>query len=136
MQPATLALTAQRWVPFVYAIDFEGFDLSAATFAMQVRLYRDAPNQPIINLTNAAPQAEGISVKVATVDGVTTSSVQIRINETTIENTLPFTVDENYRPSRIEPDVTLVWDLVISGPGLGKARWLQGSFIIEGGVTQ
>ena len=28
MQPASLTLRAQRWVPFVYTIDFADYDLS------------------------------------------------------------------------------------------------------------
>ena len=134
--PGRLDLTAQRWTPFVYVIDFEGYDLSSATLALQVRLYRDAPFDPMISLTNAAANAEGLSVSVSATDGVPTSSLQIRINETTIEGTLPLTVDEDSRPSRTSPDVSLAWDIVISGAGLPKSRWLEGQFTIKGGVTQ
>ena len=127
--PGRLDLTVQRWTPFVYQIDFEGLDFTGATMAMQVRLYRDAPGDPLINLTNAASNAEGLSVSVATVSGVTTSTVQIRINETTGESLL-------LNAGKPGDDITLVYDLHITGGGLPKSRWLEGSLIIRAGATQ
>ena len=127
--PGRLDLTVQRWTSFVYQIDFEGLDFTGATMAMQVRLYRDAPGDPLINLTNAASNAEGLSVSVATVSGVTTSTVQIRINETTGESLL-------LNAGKPGDDITLVYDLHITGGGLPKSRWLEGSLIIRAGATQ
>lgn len=127
--PGKLDLTVQRWTPFVYQIDFEGLDFAGATMAMQARLYRDAPGDPLINLTNAASNAEGLSVSVANVGGVTTSTVQIRINETTAESLL-------LNAGKPGDDITLVYDLHITGGGLPKSRWLEGSLIIRAGATQ
>ena len=131
--PAKVDLVAQRWTPFVDVTSIEGFDLSSATFAMHVRLYRDAPGDPLIALTNAASNAQGISVSVATVEieGVEmpVSSPQIRINETTLEALL-------LAASGPGQDVTLVYDLHITTTGLGKVRWMEGSFIIKAGATQ
>jgi len=124
--PARVDLVAQRWTPFVDITAIEGFDLSAATFAMQVRLYRDAPGSPLLSLTNAASNAQGVSVSVAEVDGQDVSSVQIRINETTLESLL-------VNPGE---DVKLVYDLHITTAGLGKVRWMEGSFNIRAGATQ
>ncbi|HYC66636.1 hypothetical protein [Brevundimonas sp.] len=131
--PARVDLVAQRWSPFVDITAIEGFDFSAATFAMHIRLYRDAPGDPLVALENAASNAEGISVSVATVDveGVETvvSSVQIRINETTLETLLLGSAGAG-------KDVALVYDLHITSTGLGKVRWMEGSFTVRAGATQ
>ena len=127
--PGQLDLTVQRWTPFVYQIDFEGLDFTAATMAMHVRLYRDAPGAPLISLGNAAANAEGLSVSVATVDDTTVSTVQIRINETTAEPLL-------LNAGKPGDDVRLVYDLHITGGGFPKTRWVEGALIIRAGVTQ
>lgn len=127
--PGTLPLVAQRWTPFVYTIDFEGIDFTGATMAMQVRLYRDAPGDPIISLVNAASNAQGLSVSVVTTEGVPTSTVQIRINETTLEAIL-------LNAGLPGADVKLAYDLHITGGGFEKTRWVEGDFIIRPGATQ
>lgn len=127
--PGHLDLVVQRWTPFVYQIDFEGLDFTGATMAMQARLYRDAPGAPLIDLINAAANAEGLSVTVATVDGVPASTVQIRINETTAEGLL-------LNAGAPGDDVKIAYDLHITGGGLPKTRWVEGSLIIRAGATQ
>lgn len=127
--PGKLDLVAQRWTPFVYVIDFEGYDFTSATFASHVRLYRDAPGDPLVALANAASNAEGVSVAVATVDSVVTSTVQLQINETTLEALLLSAAGPG-------TDVKLVWDIHITGGGLAKTRWLEGTFTIRAGATQ
>lgn len=145
MTPGVLDLVAQRWVPFIYVIDYPFVDLSAATFAAMGRLYKDAPGDPLFSLANAASNAEGVSVSVSTVDGyeidgqtydgVTVSSVQFRINETTIEGILPFVVTSGIPNRKAGNDVSFAWDFVITGGGWPKHRSLQGEFAIEGGAT-
>lgn len=127
--PGHLDLVVQRWTPFVYQIDFEGLDFTGAAMAMQARLYRDAPGAPLISLVNAAANAEGLSVTVTNVAGVPTSHVQIRINETTAEGLL-------LNAGAPGDDVKLVYDLHITGGGLPKTRWIEGSLIIRAGATQ
>jgi hypothetical protein len=129
MTPARGDLTAYRWAPFDETIPFEGVDFTGGTFAMEVRAYRDSPAS-LLTLAMANPQ--GISVTVATSNGLPTSNVRIRINEATIEALLPFPA------SGVEPgqSVDLVYDLVITTSALGKRRWLEGAFIIQPGVTQ
>lgn len=128
IQTGQLCLTANRWSPFVYAIDFVGYDFSAATFSAQVRNFRDAAGDPLVNLANAASNAEGVSVSVATTDGVPTSTVQLRINETTLEG-LRFSSPRG-------GDLMLQWALHITSSGLGKVRWLEGDFILKAGAAQ
>lgn len=127
--PGKLDLVVQRWTPFVYAIDFEGFDLTGATFAAHVRLYRDAPGAPIIALANDAAGLQGISVTVSVTEGIPTSAVKIQIDETTAEDIL-------LNASGAGKDIVLVWDLHITATGLPKARWLEGNLIIRAGATQ
>jgi hypothetical protein len=127
--PARVDLVAQRWSVFVDQTDFAGFDFSAATFAMHVRLRPDAPGDPLIALANAASNAQGISVSVIEVDGETVSTVQIRINETTIEGLL-------LNASGAGKPVILAYDLHITGGGLEKTRMMEGSFTIQPGATQ
>lgn len=132
MTPGTLPLVVQRGTPFVYRIDFPGIDLTGAGLAAQVRLYRDQPGDPLIALTEAQPNAEGLSVATVTEAGVPTSTLQIRINETTIEDLLPFPANGTEPNDRIE----LVWDLHLTISPVGKRRWIEGPFIISPGVTR
>lgn len=125
-------LAVNRWAPFQHTIDFVGFDWAGATFNMQVRKFPDATGSALITLGNASSPSEGISVTTETVDGKTTSHVQIRINETTIEGiegpgagTLPQGAD-----------VSLFYDLQVTATGLPKNRILEGFFTIRAGVTQ
>ncbi len=127
--PGRLDLTVQRWTPFVYQIDFSGLDFTGATMAMQARLYGDAPGDPLLNLTNAAANAEGLSVTVETDAGVTTSTVQIRINETTAEALL-------LNAGAPGTDIRLIYDVHITGGGFPKTRWIEGALIIRPGATQ
>jgi hypothetical protein len=132
MTPGTLPLTVQRGTPFVYRIDFPGLDLTDAGLAAQVRLYRDQPGAPLISLVSAQPLAEGLSVTTVSTADVPTSTLQIRINETTIEGLLPFP-QNGLEPA--EP-VKLAWDLHLTISPVGKRRWIEGPFIISPGVTR
>jgi hypothetical protein len=133
MTPGTLALTVQRGTPFVYRIDFPGLDLTTAGLAAQVRLYRDQPGAALISLGAAQPLAEGLSVETASdADGVPTSTLQIRINETTIEQLLPFP-QNGLEPAQ---PVELAWDLHLTISPVGKRRWIEGPFTISPGVTR
>lgn len=133
MIPGTLPLVVQRGTPFVYHIEFPGLDISEADFAAQVRLYKDQPGAPLINLAKAHPLAEGLSATLSTSDETgLASTLQVRINETTIENLLPFPANGTEPNERI----SLVWDLHMTISPIGKRRWLEGSFVIAPGVTR
>lgn len=133
MTPGTLPLTVQRGTPFVYRIDFPDYDLTTAGLAMQVRLYRDQPGAPLVSLISAQPLAEGLSVELASdAEGIPTSTLQIRINETTIEQMLPFP-DNGLEPAA---PVLLAWDLHLTISPVGKRRWIEGPFTISPGVTR
>lgn len=126
----TLDLNANRWAPFVYTIDFQGYDYSAAAFAMQVRLVKDAAGTPLVSLsTVASSSTEGVAMTGVDTDanGVPTTHISIRINETTIDG-LP-------EPSELGDDVVLYYDLQITPSGGDKYRSLEGMFTVKAGVT-
>jgi len=132
--PGKLDLTALRWVPFSYDLDFPGYDFTGAIFAMHVRQYRDAPGAPLLSLLGgAAPLQDGISVpEVAVVNGITTSTVRIYIKQETLWAILPFPASG----LKAGDDVRLVYDLQVAGGGLPKSRIIEGAFIIHPGATQ
>lgn len=124
-------LVANRWEPFVHTIDFEGFNLTGATFAMHVRLVRDAPGAPLVNLsTVTTANTEGIRLTGVSTSaaGLPVSSVYIRINEPNVE-ALPAATE-------LGEDATLYWDLQITPSGGDKYRALEGTFTVRAGVTQ
>ncbi|MES2902835.1 MAG: hypothetical protein V4696_01495 [Pseudomonadota bacterium] len=130
LQPALLPLVGNRWTPFVYSIDVVGIDLSDAAFKAQVRLGPGTPGTPLVDLANATAGTQGISVTVATVGGVTTSTVTMRINEPVMEG-LPA------KPgAELGDDAVLFWDLHVTAQGLSKAVYFRGPFIVKNGATQ
>lgn len=130
MSAAQGDLRVQRWVPARVEIPCEGFDFTGQAMTMQVRAYRDAPGEALVSLSTTASPSEGLSVSVATVDGLPVSTIAIRINETTIEGVLP------YPQSGVSAgaDVVLAYAIHV-GSGAGKFRLLEGSFTIEPGAN-
>lgn len=124
-------LRVERWVPAKFDIPCIGFDLSGQALTMQVRAYRDQPGDPMLDLATTASPSEGLSVSVATAGGIPTSTIQIRINETTIEGLLPFPANGT------EPgaEVVLAYALHV-GAGAAKRRFLEGQFTIVPGANQ
>lgn len=134
--PGKLDLTAYRWTPFDFSIQLPvGLDFTDATAAMQIRLRPDAPGSPIISLENASSAGQGLSFSSVTDDDdIVTSTLRIRINETTIE---PILLNAGIAPSvgKWEP-VRLTYDIHITGGGFAKTRWYEGVFNIRPGATQ
>lgn len=128
IQPAPLPLTGNRWTPFVQDIAVTGVDLTGATFRAQLRLQPGTPGDPLVDLQNATAGSEGVSVQVATVDSTTTSTITLRINETTMEG-LP-------EPDSPADDLALWWDIQVTRSGYSKAVWFRGPFTVLPGVTQ
>jgi hypothetical protein len=127
-------LRVDRWVPANISIPFEGFDFTTpANLTMQVRLYPDATGDPLISLTETTAPAQGLSMSIETEDGLTTSTLNIRINETTIESLLPFPSNGTEPGAEVE-----LWYAVhfSAAAYTGKRRWLEGKFIIIPGANQ
>lgn len=132
MTPGTLALTVQRNAPFLPdTLDFVGYDFTGGTFALQVRLRRGASGDPLLSLTNQTAGTQGLSVTTSVTGGVTTSHLQIQIDEATIDALLP----ASSNGQKAGTDVELYYDLIMTGAGLGKLRWVEGTFTIHEGVT-
>lgn len=137
IRPGEYPLVMYAYTPVVLVLDFVGYNFTGATFSAQVR--ERPEGQVLINLAGAAANAEGVSVSYNAaamqydangneIGPAPVSSVQIRINETTIEG-----IVASFGATK---DIPLVWDLHITGGGLPKTRWIEGPAIIRAGVTQ
>ncbi len=121
--PATLALTANRHAPFVYAIQINDIDLTGAVLDMHVRLDFGTPGDPLIDLSPQTAGTQGLSKVIA--GGNTTLTIQI--DEAALEG-LP-------APAEVGDDLVLAYDLQITPSGGTKAVWFRGSFTVRAGVT-
>lgn len=124
IQPGRFDMNVNRWQPATFRLRFEDIDFSAATAALQVRAYRDAGGDPLINLMTGS----GIAITTDVLSGYTSSVVAVSFNEIALEG-LPF-------PSPRGSDLLLSYDLVITTASLGKVRWIEGNFNVRAGVTQ
>jgi len=133
--PGNLPLVMQRWTPFDYSIQLPvGLDFTGATAAMQLRQRPDQPGDPILSLVNASSAGEGLSFTHVTDEGVVTSTLRIRINETTGEGIL---LNAGKAPTATKrEDLVLTYDIHITGGGFAKTRWYEGTFTLRGGSTQ
>jgi hypothetical protein len=150
IRPGRYDITADRWVACIRTFSFVGLDFTGATFAAHVRLKPDVGGAPLVNLANAASNAEGlhlIGVYTSTIaahidagrlsevppghsltDTVPLSQVGMRVNEVTMEG-LPF-------PGERGDNATLAWDIHITPTGGIKDKYLGGDFVVVAGATQ
>lgn len=158
IEPGRYDISADRWVACIRVFTFVGFDFTAGVFKAQVRLKPDLTGTPLVDLANAASNAEGLSLlyggtdtianhitagRLAEVpdatnpatgnpylptDMVALSQLQLRINETTMEG-LPAAAE-------VGDNSELAWDLHITPNGGIKDKWLGGDFTVRAGVTQ
>ncbi|QQN73881.1 hypothetical protein [Croceicoccus sp. YJ47] len=116
-------LVAWRATPLVEQIIVEGFDLSSATFRLEVRDRRDG-GQLRAGLNNASNGNEGIEVTgVETIDGMPVTFIELRIDQATIDAMPP-------APEAGE-DVALVWGMFILTVGGSKFMAFDGPFILK-----
>jgi hypothetical protein len=85
---ACLPIAADRAGPCVRTIFFKGLDLTGVTLALEARLNPETPGQASIALgMGDTANAEGLRlVDVTVADGMPTSQVVLRINETTMKD--------------------------------------------------
>lgn len=131
MTPGALDIVVYRNTPFLDDIRFVGLDFTGGTFAMQVRLLPGTAGSALISLTNQTAGTQGLSVVVTTESGVSVSTLKIQIDESTIDTLLP----ASSNGQKAGTDVVLFYDLIITGGGVPKTRWLEGRFTIAEGVT-
>lgn len=125
---ARVAIAADRYTPCVRTITFRGLDLTGVTLRMQWRLAADTPGAPLVDLQNVTnAQAQGLKlVSVETTDGYPVSTVQMRVNETTVKG-LPYA-------GELGDATALVYDL-IGTLGGDKRVLMAGTVTIGAGVT-
>ena len=131
MTPWTVDLIADRWTPFSDGFQFPpGIDLTGDTCRAQVRVYRDAPGPPLIDLQNAPAGTQGLAIEIATDPAtmVATSTIRMMIAEATLRAIA--------KSSPAGGDIVLAWDLHVTLSSVGKRRWIAGSFTIRAGATQ
>ena len=128
-QTARLPLGGRRWQRYEKTLRFTGVDLTGADMRLQVRLYRNAPGTPVIDLlTVTNGNAQGIRlISVDEVDGRSVSTVGIIINETTMEGT-PYMGEAG-------ADSVFAYDLQINPAGGFKQVWAEGEFWVLAAVT-
>lgn len=129
--PGQKDLTVYRNQPNIISFDVPDLDWSAAVFAMQVRVTRGLMGTAPLDLAIATAGTQGISRTVATVDGITTTTVTIQIDEDALDDVAP------YPANGLEPNtpVQLRYDITVTPSGTPKFRLLEGAFIIIEGVT-
>ena len=121
-QTVPAPMSGWRSNPLVETIIINGIDFTGAAFLLEVRDRRDG-GALRAGLTNAAPGAEGISMSVATVEGVPVSTLQIRFDEATMEGMPPAT--------EVGDDLTIVWGMHITPSGGTKFMAFDGPFTIK-----
>ena len=134
MTPINLDLSASKRVPFDLSIAIMGVDYSGAVLAMQIRTEPGNTATPLIDLTTAAPPAQGLSASYNSgfpdpeeelPNGA--STVRIIISEATLEG-LPYAGD----PAK---PLTLFYDIHITPSGGAKQLFCGGRFVVNPGVT-
>lgn len=141
-----LALTAGRYVPFVYDIDMVGLDLTGATFKAEVRDRKNGGNIRV-TLDTEVTDIEGIRlIEVATADaddvaayaaegitialGTSISRVRIRIDEATME-----AMDVAEDKGTPGEDGFAYWDMHITPAGGDKFVAFAERFTVLAGAT-
>ncbi|WP_010184786.1 hypothetical protein, partial [Sphingomonas sp. PAMC 26605] len=121
---AYLPIVADRAGACVRKIEFIGLDLRDSALRLQVRMKPDTPGAPLIDLSIAEADAEGLWLADFSVaDGVPTTTVQIRIAETTMKDDakVPYI-------GELGDAAPLAYDLIATIGG-DKRRLIFGEFV-------
>jgi hypothetical protein len=148
--PANTPLYADRNVAFDATVMFVGWDFTAATIRMQVRLAPDTSGTPLINL---ATGGSGVTVDYAGTDTVANHISAGRITpeqipsgyEVTDQMTLSlvtFSVAKAAMALASVPaaengdDINLAYDILVTPGGGAEDKYQYGPFVVRGTVTQ
>lgn len=124
-------LAGARQVPFVHEWEWVGQDLTGATFAMQVRDSKAAGAVLRADLATVVTAIEGVRLaSVSTTEGVTTSVVQVIIDDATMA--LMDVAEDASQPGN---DMVIYYDMIITPSGGIPFVAVAGTFTIVAGVT-
>ena len=124
-------LAGARQVPFVHEWEWQGQDLTNATFKMQVRDSKAAGAVLRADLDTVTTAIEGVRLaSVDTVDGVVTSIVQVIIDDTTMA-----AMDVAEDTEQPGDDMVIYYDMIITPDGGMPFVAVAGTFTIVAGVT-
>lgn len=127
---APLPLMAARWTPFDCEIEFEGYDFTGATFAMQVRDRRDG-GFVRATLATVTGDVEGVRLlSVTTTADLPTSIIRILIAEATME-----AMNNAGDAGLLGQDGVAWWDMHVTPAGGRKFVAAAGPFTIVAGST-
>jgi hypothetical protein len=122
IRPGTYDIRALRHQKLTLDFVIRGFNLEASVFKLQVRPALDSAALDIDLVTVVAP-AQGISAVHAVVDGLSQTTVSIRVDKATLVGlTEPVPAGER--------DLVRFYDLKID-----DVVWVRGQFIVESSVT-
>lgn len=110
--PATVHLPVRREVPFIFTFRLLGVDLTGYTLRSEWLNEREVDGAASVTLINATSPDEGLSITTGTDSSVTYTDIEYRVDQSTIEGVLPFTVTSG-SPNRVPPGalVTLYYDI-------------------------
>ena len=128
MIPETVTLTGRRNTPFVEEYVFADetgtpISFSLCSAFMQIRLFGNAPGDPLANLANVSSDIEGVWIR-----DPANGTIAVRIEEATL-NALP----TNVAPGAAD---AFAYDLIIQWPDGLQECLMEGRFILKPGVTR
>lgn len=131
MRPATVALTAWRNARFVAEWHFtesdQAFDFTSYSDArLEVRQYGAQAGDAAISLGKVTSNIEGVRFLEPS-QGV----LRVQIDQATLEAAYDDLIGNNEAGSSL----TLVYDLILTGPDNADEPWIEGAFTLKPGVT-
>ena len=134
LQPATETLTAFRNVVFRDSFEFQGLNLAGAGLLMQVRLDKDTPGDPLIELEPVADidTDEGLSLSVDTSGVQPVSTIEMFIKYNTLQAVCAAVLGDAQAGETLE----LQYDLITTGVNYNMVMLARGPFNIEGSVSK
>lgn len=133
MIPAVVPLKVWRNADFSEEYSFaddsgEVVQLVGYAARAQVRLYGAQPGNPKIDLPGVTTPIEGARIVAP---GTAVAAVQLRIDKETLLGAHA-ALSGNVEPGAV---MTLAWDLIMTLPDGSDEVWMEGSFIMQPGVT-
>ena len=123
----SLPIAQDRWSPMAYQIEIQDYDLTGASFALQVRDSKDGGTLRANLTTTTTPGAEGVRLVSASASA---STIEICIAEATME-----AMDIASDAGSPGADGIGWWGLHITPSGGTKFLALEGTFTVKAGAV-